>query len=77
MIKMAATPIYVINLKNLLQNIMTDCLETWCVASSIRILPRMFKLRHEIYRDHFYAYKKLLSSAKIDLMEIAENHVLY
>ena len=41
MTNMAAMPIYG---KKLLQKQMTDDLETWYVALSMQILPRLFKL---------------------------------
>ena len=47
MTKMAAMPIYGVNLKKknlLLQNQLTDDLETWYVALSMQVLPRLIKL---------------------------------
>ena len=45
MINMAAMPIYGKNLKNLLlQNQLTNDLETWYVALSMQVLPRLLKL---------------------------------
>ena len=45
MTNMAAMPIHGKNLKNLLlQNQYTDDLETWYVALSMQILPRLFKI---------------------------------
>ena len=45
MTNMAVMPIYGKNLKNLLlQNQWTDDLETWHVALSMKVLPRLFKL---------------------------------
>ena len=45
MTKMAAMPIYGKNLKNLLlQNQLTNDLETWYVALCMLVLPRLFKL---------------------------------
>ena len=42
---MAAKPIYGKNLKNLLlQNQMTDDLETWYVTLFMHVLPSLFKL---------------------------------
>ena len=42
---MAAMSIYGKNLKNLLlQNQQTDDLETWYVALSMQVLPRLYKL---------------------------------
>ena len=42
---MSNMPIYGKNLKNLLlQKQLTDDLETWYVALSMRVLPRLFKL---------------------------------
>ena len=43
MTNMATMPIYGKNLKNLLQNQTTDDLETWYVALSMQVLPRLFK----------------------------------
>ena len=44
MTKMAAMPIYVKNLKNLLpRNQKADDLETWYAASGARVLPSLFK----------------------------------
>ena len=41
---------YAKTLKNLiLQNQLTDSLETWYVASGMRVLPRMFKLYYPFY----------------------------
>ena len=52
---MAAMPMYGKNLKNiLLQNQLTDGLETWGVASSIQVLQRY--LNYDL--DPFYAYVK-------------------
>ena len=45
MTKMAAMPIYGKNLKNpLLQKQLTNDLESWYVALSMQVLPRLFKL---------------------------------
>ena len=45
MTNMAAMPIYGKNLQNLLiQNQLTNDLETWYVASCMGVLPNMFKL---------------------------------
>ena len=45
MTNMAAMPIYGKNLKNLLlQNQYTTDLESWYVASCMRVLPMLFKL---------------------------------
>ena len=45
MTNMAAMPIYGKKFKNLLlQNQLTDALETWYVALSMLVLPRLFKL---------------------------------
>ena len=45
MTNMADMPIYGKSLKNLLlQNQWTDDLETWYVALSMQVLPRLFKL---------------------------------
>ena len=45
MTNMAAMPIYGKNRKNLLlQNQLTVDLETWYVALSMQVLPRLFKL---------------------------------
>ena len=44
MTNMAAMPIYGKNLKNLLQNQLTDDLVTCYVALSMQVLPRLFKL---------------------------------
>ena len=45
MTNMAAMPIYGKHLKkSLLQNQLTDDLETWYVALSMQVLPRLFKL---------------------------------
>ena len=45
MTNMAAMPIYGKNLKNLLlQNQITDDLETWYVTLSMHVLPSLFKL---------------------------------
>ena len=45
MTSMAAMPIYGKSLKNLLlQNQLTNDLETWYVASCIGVLPKLFKL---------------------------------
>ena len=45
MTNMAAMPIYGKNFKNLLfQNQYTDDLETWYVALSMQVLPKLFKL---------------------------------
>ena len=41
--KMATTPIYGKNLKNRLQNQLTDGLETWYVALGTRELPKLLK----------------------------------
>ena len=46
-------------LKNLLlQNQLTDDLETWYVALCIRVLPRLFKLSPWVDLDPFYAKVK-------------------
>ena len=55
---MAAMPIYgkKKTLKNLLlQNQLTDDLETWYVALSMRVLPRLYKLWPWVDLDLFYA----------------------
>ena len=44
MTNMAAMPIYGKNLKNLLQNQKTNDLETWYVALSMQVLPKLFKV---------------------------------
>ena len=41
--KMAATPIYGKNLKNLLRNQKVDDLETWYAALGARLLPNLIK----------------------------------
>ena len=59
MTKMAAMPIYGKNLKNpLLQNQLTNDLETWYVALCMWILPRLFKLSPWVDLDPFYAKVK-------------------
>ena len=59
MINMAAMPIYSKNLKNLLlQNQLTDDLETWYVALCVWVLPRLFKLSPWVDLDPFYAKVK-------------------
>ena len=58
MTKMAAMPIYGKNLKNLLQNQLTDDLETWYVAFCKWVIPRFFKLFPWIDLDPFYAMVK-------------------
>ena len=56
---MAAMPIYGKNLKNLLlQNQVTDDHETWYVALSMQVLPRLFKLLPWVDLDPFYAKVK-------------------
>ena len=45
-------------LKNLLQNQLADDLETWYVASCMRVLPRLFKLSPCVDLDPFYAKVK-------------------
>ena len=46
-------------LKNLLlQNQLTDDLETWYVALSMQVLPRLFKLSPWVDLDPFYAKVK-------------------
>ena len=52
---MATMPIYAKTLKNLLfQNQWIDGLETWYVALSMRVLPRLFTLWPWIDLDLFY-----------------------
>ena len=59
MTKMAAMLIYGKTLKNLLlQNQLTDDLETWYVALSKQILPRLFKLCPWVDLDSFYTEVK-------------------
>ena len=59
MTKMAAMPIYGKILKNLfLQNQLTDDLETWYVALSMQVLPRLFKLWPWVDLDLFNAKVK-------------------
>ena len=59
MTNMAAMHIYGKNLKNLLlQNQLTDDLETWYVALCMWVLPRLFKLFHWADLDLFYAKVK-------------------
>ena len=43
MTNMATMPIYGKTLRNLLQNLYIDDLETWYVALSMRVLQRLFK----------------------------------
>ena len=42
----------------LLQKQQIDDLETWYVALSMQVLPRLFKLRHWVNLDPFYAKVK-------------------
>ena len=59
MTNMAAMPIYGKNLKNLLlQKQLPDDLETWYVALSMGVLPRLFKLRPWVDLDLFYVKVK-------------------
>ena len=59
MTKMAAMPIYGKNLKNLLlQNQLTGDLETWYVALSMQVLPKLLKLWPWVDLDPFYAKAK-------------------
>ena len=56
---MAAMPIYAKSLKNhLLKNQKTDGLETWYVALSMQVLPRLYKLCPWVDLDSFYAKVK-------------------
>ena len=55
MSNMAAMPKYNKNLKNLLlQNQLTNDLETWYVALSMQVLPRLFKLWPWVDLDLFH-----------------------
>ena len=59
MTNMAAMPIYGKNLKNLLlQNQLTDDLETWYVALCMWVLPILFKVFLLVDLDLFYAKVK-------------------
>ena len=59
MTNVAAMPIYGKNLKNLLlQNQLTDDLETLYVALSMQLLPKLFKLLPWVDLDAFYAKVK-------------------
>ena len=59
MTSMNAMPIYDKNIKKpSIQNQFTDDLKTWCVALSMRVLPRLFKLGSWIDLDLFYAKVK-------------------
>ena len=52
---MADMPIYDENIKNLLlQNQLIDDLETWYVALSMQVLPRLFKLWPWVDLDLFH-----------------------
>ena len=55
-VQVAATPIYVKTLKNLLlRNQKADELETWYAASGARVLPSLFKWCHWFDLDLFYS----------------------
>ena len=59
MTNMAAIPIYGKTLINLLlQNQLTNDLETWYVASCMGVLPKLFKLLPWVDLDRFYAKVK-------------------
>ena len=63
LIKMAAMPIYVKTLKNLLlQNHNADCLETWYVASEDLVYLSLYKLGRWVDLDLFYGKVKYDSS---------------
>ena len=76
MTNMAAMPIYGKKRKNLLlQNQLTDDLETWYVALSMQVLPRFFKLFPWVDLDIFYA--KIKFGHKGFCMGKSENYLLF
>ena len=82
MTKMAAIPIYVKNLKNLLlQNKQAADLESWYAASGARILPSLFKWLPWVDPDLFYGKVKFGPYAfvweKGKTMDFLETIVVY